>query len=63
LARTLGGSKTGRDFESAETSFMHRFFARIMALELGLLRNVSLPFGVALFVAATTRDISRQDDD
>jgi SAM-dependent methyltransferase len=63
LARTLGGSETGRDFESAETSFMHRFFRWIMALELGLLRNVSLPFGVALFVAATKRDISRQDDD
>ena len=52
IARTFGGSKMGRDFESVETSFIHRFFARIMALELGLLRKVSLPFGVALFAVA-----------
>jgi len=52
LARTFGGSTTGRDFESAETSFMHRFFAKIMTLELGLLRNVSFSFGVALFAVA-----------
>ena len=52
LARTLGGSKMGRDFESAETSLMHRFFAKIMTLELSLLRSVSFPFGVALFAVA-----------
>jgi ubiquinone/menaquinone biosynthesis C-methylase UbiE len=52
IARTFGGSKMGRDFESVETSFVHRFFARIMALELDLLRNVSLPFGVALLAVA-----------
>ncbi len=52
LARTLGGSKTGRDFESAETSLMYRLLAKIMTLELGLLRYVSFPFGVALFAAA-----------
>jgi len=47
-ARTLGGSKMGRDFERAEGSFSERVLAQIMALELRLLRNVSLPFGVAL---------------
>ncbi|HEV2046176.1 MAG TPA: class I SAM-dependent methyltransferase [Chthoniobacterales bacterium] len=52
IARTFGGSKMGRDFESVETSVMHRFFARIMALELGLVRKISLPFGVALFAVA-----------
>jgi SAM-dependent methyltransferase len=52
LARTLGGSKMGRDFESAETSLMHRLFAKIMTLELSLLRSVSFPFGVALFAVA-----------
>ena len=52
VARTLGGSKMGRDFESAETSLTHRFFGEIMALELALLRKVSLPFGVALFAVA-----------
>jgi ubiquinone/menaquinone biosynthesis C-methylase UbiE len=62
IARTFGGSKMGRDFESAETSFMNRFFARIMAVELGLLRNVSLPFGVALLAAATKGLVSRHDD-
>ncbi len=52
VARTLGGSTMGRDFESAETSLTHRFFGEIMALELALLRKVSLPFGVALFAVA-----------
>jgi SAM-dependent methyltransferase len=52
LARTLGGSKMGRDFESAETSLMHLFFAKIMTLELSLLRSISFPFGVALFAVA-----------
>ncbi len=52
IARTFGGSKMGRDFEKAETSFTHRVFAQIMALELDLLRKFSLPFGVALFAVA-----------
>ena len=51
-ARTLGGSKSGRDFESAETSFSHRIFVKIMSFELALLKWVSLPFGVALFAVA-----------
>src|SRR2546430_16167378 len=39
-ARTLGGSKMGRDFETTNTSFAQRVFAQVMALELRLLRNV-----------------------
>lgn len=48
-ARTLGGSKTGRDFETAENSLAQRLFSKVMKLELPVLRTVSLPFGVALF--------------
>jgi len=51
-ARTLGGSKMGRDFETEGTSFTRRTLARIMAVELRLLRNISLPFGVALLAVA-----------
>jgi SAM-dependent methyltransferase len=51
-ARTLGGSESGRDFESAETSFSHRIFAQVMSFELALLKWLSLPFGVALFAVA-----------
>jgi len=51
-ARTLGGSKMGRDFETINTSFAQRVFAQVMTLELRLLRNVSLPFGVALLAVA-----------
>jgi len=42
----------GRDFETTNTSFAQRVFAQVMALELRLLRNVSLPFGVALLAVA-----------
>jgi SAM-dependent methyltransferase len=54
LARTFGGSKMGRDFPEAGTSpsFIDRLFAKTMAIELGLLRKISLPFGVALFAVA-----------
>lgn len=54
LARTLGGSKMGRDFPEAGTSpsFIDRLFARTMSIELKLLRTISLPFGVALFAIA-----------
>jgi len=51
-ARTFGGSKMGRDFEASETSLAQRAFAGIMAIELRLLRNISFPFGVALFAVA-----------
>jgi SAM-dependent methyltransferase len=52
-ARTLRGSKTGRDFESTD-SWLQRLLARIMKVERRLLRNVSLPFGVALLAVART---------
>jgi SAM-dependent methyltransferase len=58
LARTLGGSKMGRDFPAAGTlpSLTDRLFAKTMAIELGLLRKTSLPFGVALFAVAKKSD-------
>jgi len=59
IARTLGGSTTGRDFDSAANSFTHRVFTQMMALELRLLRKVSLPFGVALFAAARKQAAGR----
>ena len=51
-ARTLGGSKMGRDFEAKGESFGQRALGRIMALELSVLRKTSLPFGVALLAVA-----------
>src|SRR5437763_4218903 len=51
-ARTLGGSKMGRDFETAEMSFAQRVLAKIMRVELSLLKRFSFPFGVALFAVA-----------
>jgi SAM-dependent methyltransferase len=69
LARTLGGSKTGRDFHVGGTSLglTHRLFAKVMSLELGLLRRISLPFGVAILAAAKklaglSRDNKSQDE-
>ena len=52
IARTLGGSSTGRDFNSAADSVSHRLFQQIMALEFRLLKRTSLPIGVALLAAA-----------
>lgn len=52
LARTLRGAKTGRDFEAVDDSLLPKFFNNVMQLELGLLGNVSLPFGVALLAVA-----------
>jgi len=51
-ARTLGGSKMGRDFEVKKTSLSNRLFGRIMTIELKLLKTISFPFGVALFAVA-----------
>ncbi len=51
-ARTFGGSKMGRDFETDHASFTQRAFTQIMALELRLLQSISLPFGVALLAVA-----------
>lgn len=50
IARTLGGSTAGRDFERAGLS--NRIFDRIMSIEAMLLRKISLPFGVALLAVA-----------
>lgn len=50
IARTLGGSTSGRDFERAGLS--NRIFDRIMSIEAMLLRKFSFPFGVALFAVA-----------
>lgn len=51
LARTFGGSKMGRDFESTD-SWSQRLLGKITQLELWLLQKVSFPFGVALFAIA-----------
>jgi len=51
-ARTLGGSKMGRDFETTGSSFTQWAFKQIMSLELALLRKISLPVGVALSAVA-----------
>lgn len=53
-ARTLGGSKMGRDFQADQSSWLPRAFSGIMAVERYLLRSgCSFPFGVALLAAAT----------
>jgi ubiquinone/menaquinone biosynthesis C-methylase UbiE len=51
-ARTLGGSRMGRDFETTRTSLAQRALAQAMKFELTLLRKISLPFGVALLAVA-----------
>jgi ubiquinone/menaquinone biosynthesis C-methylase UbiE len=50
-ARIFGGSKMGRDFESTD-SWSQRVLGQVMKLELGLLRRISMPFGVALLAVA-----------
>jgi SAM-dependent methyltransferase len=62
IARTLGGSTTGRDFDSAANSFTHGFFNQIMSVELWLLRKVSLPLGVALFAAARKQGAAKRNE-
>ena len=52
VARTLGGSKMGRDFETEGASITQRALGLIMAFELHLLRRISMPFGVALLAVA-----------
>jgi SAM-dependent methyltransferase len=56
VARTFGGSKMGRDFESQATSILQRVFGQVMALELSWLRRFSLPVGVALLAVARALD-------
>jgi len=57
LARTLGGSRTGRDFPSDGTKpgFKEQLLAKVMLLELAILRRISLPVGVALLAIAQKR--------
>jgi SAM-dependent methyltransferase len=62
MARTLGGSATGRDFDSVANSFTHGFFTQIMSVELRLLRKVSLPFGVALFAVARKQGAAKRNE-
>jgi SAM-dependent methyltransferase len=50
VARTLHGSKPGRDFQ--RTGFMNNLLAKAMFFELNVLKRFSLPFGVALFAVA-----------
>lgn len=54
LARTLGASKTGRDFPDEEKTGDRagKLFGAIMSIELSLLKTIALPFGVALFAVA-----------
>ena len=53
VARTFGGSRTGRDFDAeAPARLKNATLGAIMSLELSMLRWVSLPFGVALFAMA-----------
>ena len=52
VARTLGGSEMGRDFETNEASLAQRAFAQVMRIELSFLRHISLPVGVALLAVA-----------
>ena len=54
VARTLGGSKMGRDFESTG-SWSQRLLAQTMKVERAFLRHISLPFGVALLAVARKR--------
>jgi SAM-dependent methyltransferase len=61
IARTLGGSSSGRDFDSAANSFTQRFFTKIMSFELRLLKRTSLPFGVALLAAAVKQRPRKRD--
>src|SRR2546423_796179 len=51
-ARTLGASEMGRDFGTVEVSPLQRLLAKIMRIELTLLKRFSFPFGVALFALA-----------
>jgi SAM-dependent methyltransferase len=56
IARTIGLSQMGRDFEVEHESLQQRLFTRIMNFELRLLRRTSLPFGVALLGVACKQE-------
>jgi hypothetical protein len=57
IARTLGGSSSGRDFEvqGPLATAKNRALAGLMSLELAWLRRWRLPVGVALFAVAENR--------
>jgi SAM-dependent methyltransferase len=59
IARTLGASKMGRDFESSAGPLTDPVFGLIMACELALLKATRLPFGTALFAVAAKPDEGR----
>ena len=61
IARTLGGSSTGRDFQSPADSLPHRLFKNIMALERQLLKRTSLPIGVAVLAAARKQNSGKRN--
>ena len=50
VARTFGGSQKGRDFDLNKDSFLQKLFLKVMGLEIGMLKKISMPFGVALLV-------------
>lgn len=56
IARTIGLSQMGRDFEVEHESLQQRLFRRIMNCELRLLRRTPLPFGVALLAVACKQE-------
>jgi hypothetical protein len=56
IARTIGLSQMGRDFEVEHESLQQRLFTQIMNFELRLLRRTSLPFGVALLGVACKQE-------
>jgi hypothetical protein len=59
IARTLGGSTTGRDFERA--GLANTILSRVMNTEALLRRKFSLPFGVALFAIGQKHESSPLD--
>ena len=53
IARTLGASSTGQDFDAAGgATFRNRLLSTVMAIELALVRRLPMPFGVAIFAVA-----------
>jgi SAM-dependent methyltransferase len=56
-ARTLGASRTGRDYDQSGRAATGWLLRMIMAVELALLRLTPLPFGVAIFGIARARPI------
>ena len=57
IARTLGASSTGQDFDAAGgDTFTNRLLSRVMAIELAVVRRLPMPFGVAIFAVAERAD-------